>query len=662
MAVGNKALADIFCQSVPGKKKKVNLLKTIQSPADLKALDMVQLKQVADEVREFIIETVSGTGGHFASNLGTVELAVALHRVFNSPQDKLIWDVGHQAYPHKILTGRMDRFGTLRQHGGISGFLKRDESPHDAFGAGHSSTSISAALGFALARDLQGQDYKVVAIIGDGALTAGMAYEALNHAGNLKTDLTIILNDNRMSISPNVGAISNYLNNIITGQFYNRWKEQIDEMMTRIPRYGRRIRTLVNRFEEGLKSVIVPGVLFEELGIRYFGPIDGHDLDHLVEVLEKTRSMKIPRIIHVLTTKGKGYDLAEKDPLKWHGASKFDKVTGKSPRKPATTPVRPSYTDVFENLICEIAEEDPKVVAITAAMCTGTGLVEFAERFPERFYDVGIAEQHAVTMAAGLALGGMKPVATIYSTFLQRAHDQVIHDVCIQDIPVIFAMDRAGIVGADGATHQGLFDVSFLRDIPNMILMAPTNELEMHQMFRTAIQLKHPCAIRYPRGEAEGIPLGADRKQTLEVGKARIVREGREVALLVYGSILADVWKALPLLEQEGLSPLVVNARFAKPLDRSLIVSLVEQEFKLVTIEEHVLAGGFGSAVLEVLEEEKLPVDAILRLGVPDEFIEHGDRAIIMDNIGLSPEKMAHRIVEFHRHPHPSRSLLSHSE
>jgi 1-deoxy-D-xylulose-5-phosphate synthase len=641
----------------------VSILEKIHDPQDLKNLNMPQLKQLAGEMREFIVESVSKTGGHLASNLGTVELAIALHKVFESPKDKLIWDVGHQAYPHKILTGRWERFHTLRQYQGISGFLRPQESVHDAFAAGHSSTSISAGLGFALARDYQKEDYKVVSIIGDGALTAGMALEALNHAGHCKTDLLMVLNDNKMSISPNVGALSNYLNSLITGEFYNQWKARVEDIMSNIPRYGKRIRSLVNRFEEGLKGIIVPGILFEEMGIRYFGPIDGHDLSQMIDVFERTRGLKMPRIIHIITTKGKGYKLAEKNPSKWHGASKFDKVTGQAMTKPSPGGKKVlSYHEVLGKVACKLAEEDSKVAAITAAMCTGTGLTEFSETYPSRFYDVGIAEQHAVTMAAGLAMGGLKPIVSIYSTFLQRAYDQIIHDVCLQDIPMILAVDRAGIVGADGATHQGLFDISFLRHMPNIVLMAPTNEEEMHQMFRTALKSQHPCAIRYPRGKAAGVPLQLDRVEPVPLGKARVVQEGTDVALIVYGTILHDVMKTLPMLEEEGIHPTVVNARFAKPIDEELMISLLKKGYRLVTIEEHVLAGGFGSRVLEVLEEHRLPQEQVLRLGVPDHFVEHGDREVLMEVLGLSPRRMTERIVEFCRHAHSPSGYYTHSK
>jgi len=639
----------------------VEILKRVKSPADLKSLTIEELHQLTGEVRDMIIESVSQTGGHLASSLGTVELTVALHKVFDSPKDKIIWDVGHQAYAHKILTGRADRFSTLRQYGGLSGFLRRSESPHDVFGAGHSSTSISAAMGFAKARDVLKEDHKVVAVIGDGSLTAGMSFEALNDAGQQGRDILIILNDNKMSISPNVGALSSYLNRIITGEFYNSWKRRIEETIHSIPRYGKRIRSLMNRFEEGLKGIIIPGILFEEMGLRYFGPIDGHNLENLIEVLENSKNLKMPKIIHVITTKGKGYDLAEKDPLKWHGASKFDKVTGKTPAKPSSQPSAPTYTQVFSQAICELATEDKRIVAITAAMCTGTGLEEFSRRFPDRFYDIGIAEQHGVTMAAGLALGGLKPVVTIYSTFLQRAYDQILHDVCLQDIPVIFAMDRAGLVGADGATHQGLFDIAYLRTIPNIILMAPSNELELHQMFRTALIQNHPCAIRYPRGEAGGLPQGQERFMTLEIGKAQVLQQGHEVAIVVYGTIMADLLKALPLLEQEGIHPTVVNARFAKPIDREMIITLAQDGYKIITVEEHQLAGGFGSRVLEVLEEEQLPLDHVLRLGVPDHFVEHGERPQILEDLGLSPAKMARRIIEFCGKSHHSTTLAAHN-
>ncbi|HLC25779.1 MAG TPA: 1-deoxy-D-xylulose-5-phosphate synthase [bacterium] len=623
------------------------ILNTIDNPADLRRLPRDLLPQLVQEIREFLIEKVAVTGGHIGASLGTVELVTALHYVFNTPRDKLIWDVGHQAYAHKIITGRRDVFHTLRQTGGISGFLRREESLYDTFNAGHSSTSISAALGILEARDHQGEDYRVVAVIGDGALTAGMAFEALNNAGHLKKDLLVVLNDNEMSISPNVGAISSYLNRLLTGQFPTRLRQDVEALIKSIPALGESVLHWARKAEEAVKGMLTPGLLFEEFGFHYVGPIDGHKLHSLIDTLENVKRLKRPVLLHVFTRKGKGFHFAEKDQATWHGLGPYDPNTGEVFKEQGP----PSYTSVFSKTLCRLAEEDPKVVAITAAMPDGTGLSNFAKQFPNRFYDVGIAEPHGITFAAGMAVAGLRPVVAIYSTFLQRGYDQVIHDVCIMNLPVTFAIDRAGLVGADGPTHHGVFDLSYLRAIPNMTIMAPKDEDELQHMLKTAVEHPGPVAVRYPRGVGLGVPL-TQALHTLPLGKGEVLRSGSDVALLALGSTVAAAQSAAALLAAQGIDAMVINARFVKPLDRELILQAATRTGVLVTIEEHALPGGFGSAVLELLEVEGVREVWMKRLGVPDTFIEHGSQEELRRKCGLDPESIAlsaQKLVHLHR-------------
>ncbi|MDI3327675.1 MAG: 1-deoxy-D-xylulose-5-phosphate synthase [Alicyclobacillaceae bacterium] len=620
------------------------LLDRVDSPSDLKRLSLAELQQLAGEIRQFLIEQLSVTGGHFGPNLGVVELTLALHRVFDSPVDKIIWDVGHQAYVHKIVTGRKHRFPTLRQFGGMSGFPKRKESPHDAFGTGHASTSISAALGMAVARDLRGEKHHIVAVIGDGAMTGGMAFEALNHAGHLRKKLIVVLNDNEMSIARNVGAISNYLAKLRTDRTYSKVKAELEQLLKRIPSIGDKMVKTLERAKDSVKYFWVPGMLFEELGFTYFGPVDGHDLGGLIRILETAKACSDPVVLHVVTQKGKGYGRAEEAPDKLHSVTPFNPATGKM-MKPVKA-AGPSYTSVFGDALVELAKQDRRIVAITAAMPGGTGLTKFAAQFPERFFDVGIAEQHAATLAAGLAAAGMRPVFAVYSTFLQRAYDQVIHDVCIQNLPVVFAVDRAGLVGADGETHQGVFDVAYLRAVPNMTVMMPKDENELRHMLFTALQQPGPVAVRYPRAEGRGVPLDRDWK-TIPIGQAEIVRRGdARAAVLALGPMVEVAEAAADLLEKEGLRPVIVNARFVKPLDRELILRLVREGYGLVTVEETALAGGFGSAVLELLESEGCAGTAVRRLGLPDRFIEHGSREELLQAVGLTAEAVARAVRE----------------
>ncbi|GAW30819.1 1-deoxy-D-xylulose-5-phosphate synthase [Carboxydocella sp. JDF658] len=596
-----------------------SILSQINGPEDLQGLTLNQLKQLAEEIRRELIEVTSRTGGHLAPNLGVVELTIALHRVFNSPADKIIWDVGHQAYVHKLLTGRRDRFATLRQLGGISGFPKREESPHDIFATGHSSTSISAALGIALARDMKKEDFKVVAVIGDGALTGGMAFEALNHAGHTKTDLIVILNDNEMSIAENVGALSSYLTRMRTDPKYYKGKEEIEYILKRIPNIGPKMLLLANRLKDSVKHLVVPGMLFEELGFTYLGPIPGHDLAALKKVLHDAKALTGPVLVHVITKKGKGYLPAEENPDKFHGTGPFDIATGQSAG--GTGPI--SYTEAFGRELVALGQQDARIVAITAAMPTGTGLYHFAREIPHRFFDVGIAEQHAVTLAAGMATQGLKPVVAIYSTFLQRAYDQVLHDVCLQKLPVVLAMDRAGLVGEDGPTHHGVFDIAYLRSIPNLVLMEPKDENELRHMLYTAIQHDGPIALRYPRGNGIGVPLEQQLRQ-LPLGKAEVLREGSQGWILALGSLVYDALAAAEELAGEGLDIGVVNMRFVKPLDEDLLHRLVATNTPWLTVENHVLAGGFGSAILEFLHQNGYQRQEVTMLGLPDQFIEHG--------------------------------------
>jgi 1-deoxy-D-xylulose-5-phosphate synthase len=598
---------------------RYQLLNTIQTPADLRSLDDAQLVQLAAEVREFLLESVSATGGHLAAGLGTVELTIALHHVFNTPNDRLVWDIGHQAYPHKILTGRREAMHSLRQRGGLSGFLSRSESEYDAFGAGHSSTSISAALGMAVAARQQNSTRKTIAVIGDGAMTAGMAFEALNNAGDQDCNLLVILNDNEMSISPNRGALHNHLSQLLSGRMYTGIRKGSKQVLNRLPGAQHFLR----RWEEHLKGMILPGTLFEELGFNYIGPIDGHDLPTLVSTLRNMHKLNGCNFLHVVTRKGKGYHHAEQDPCVYHGVTPFDRATGEQRASSGTT-----YTRVFGDWLCDMAAADERLTGITPAMCEGSGLVEFANRYRDRYFDVGIAEQHALTFAAGMACEGLKPVVAIYSTFLQRAYDQLIHDIALQNLDVTFAIDRAGLVGADGATHAGVFDLSFLRCVPNMIVMAPADEAECRRMLSTAFQYHGPAAVRYPRGTGPGAMPDATLG-TLAIGKAKLRRQGKRVAILAFGSRLAAA------LEAAGpLNASVVNMRFVKPLDSEMILSMASTHELVVTVEENVLAGGAGSAVNEVLHAAGQSVQ-ILNLGIPDRYIEHGDHALQLSECGL---------------------------
>lgn len=614
------------------------ILESISSPQDIKTLDTVKMNELADDIRELLINSVSRCGGHLAANLGVVELTIALHYVFNTPEDRIIWDVGHQSYVHKILTGRWQRMNSLRQFGGLSGFPKSEESPHDAFNTGHSSTSISAALGLVLARDIRKEKHSVVAVIGDGALTGGMAFEALNHAGQEGRDLIVVLNDNEMSISRNVGAMSAYLNRLRTDPSYSRKKEEIETALNRIPGIGPNIARAAGRFKDMVKYFMVPGILFEELGFTYIGPVNGHNLEELITVLANVRKMKGPVLVHTITQKGRGYQPALNDPDRFHGIGPFDIGTGK--QRPRTIK---TYTEVFGEFILDQAEEDDRVVAITAAMASGTGLVEFSKRYPDRFFDVGICEQHAVTLAAGLARGGMRPVVAIYSTFLQRAYDQIVHDVALQKLPVIFAIDRAGLVGEDGPTHHGVFDLSYLRNIPNLVIMAPSNEIELRNMFHTAFNIEGPVAIRYPRGMGEGLEI-AGPSRLLELGQGRILEEGDDLAIIAVGqgvNIGAEVRK---LLASKGISVMLLDARFVKPLDSKMICRAAMRCEHVLCIEDNCLAGGFGSAVLELLEDNNIKAK-VLRVGIPDDFIEHGRLDQLLEYLNMDPESIAETVI-----------------
>ncbi len=599
-----------------------DLLKGIPMPEELRRMSRTELKGVAKTLRQFLLESVSQTGGHLSSCLGTVELAIALHAVFNTPDDRLVWDVGHQAYPHKILTGRGPRFGQLRMKGGLSGFLKRDESPYDSFGAGHSSTSISAGLGMAVAAKLEKQDREVVAIIGDGAMTAGMAYEALNNGGVLDANLLVVLNDNEMSISPNVGAVSQYLTRILSGRLYNTVRDGAGQALSLVPP----LRELAKKAEEGVKGLVTPGTLFEEMGFNYFGPIDGHDLDALIPTLENLKKIRGPRLLHVMTKKGKGYGPAEEDPCGYHGVTPFNQSDGKMVKKAGGPP---SYTKIFGDWLCDKAANEPSLVAITPAMREGSGLVRFEQLYPERYYDVGIAEQHAVTFAAGMACDGIHPVVAIYSTFLQRAYDQLLHDVAIQNLPVLFAIDRAGLVGADGATHQGAFDMAYARCIPNLVIMAPKDEQELRDMLNTGFAYPGPALVRYPRGTGVGLELDKNLERTVALGKAEVLRSGKKLAILAFGTRAAAALQA-----GEALNASVINMRFVKPLDHELLQELTQTHQALLTVEEGVIAGGAGSAVAEYLLNQGQIVPMRI-LGLPDQFIEQGDANQWLAELGL---------------------------
>jgi len=609
------------------------LLELINEPEQLRQLTLPQLKQLSGELRQFMIESVGRTGGHLSSGLGTVELTIALHYVYNTPEDRLVWDVGHQSYPHKILTGRREQMPTLRQMHGLAGFPKREESPYDTFGTGHSSTSISAALGMAIAAQKENSGRKVIAVIGDGAMTAGMAFEALNHAGDLDANLLVILNDNDMSISPNVGGMSNYLARLLSGKLYSTMREGSKKVLQTIPSAWE----LARRAEEHMKGMVIPGTLFEELGFNYIGPIDGHDIDTLVKTLKNLKTLEGPQFLHIVTRKGKGYAPAEENPCGYHGVGRFNPETGEKERQAGAPP---TYTDIFSDWLCDMASADERLIGITPAMREGSGLVRFSEQFPDRYYDVGIAEQHAVTLAAGLACEGLKPVVAIYSTFLQRAYDQLIHDVALQNLPVLFAIDRAGIVGPDGPTHAGSFDLSFLRCVPNMLIMAPADEAECRRMLSTGFNHNGPAAVRYPRGSGLGIGVD-DRLDILPIGKGEIVREGNEVALLSFGSLLGPALEAA-----EHLDATVANMRFVKPLDVQLLLELAGRHRLLVTLEDNVVAGGAGSAVSELLRDLGCNV-ALLHLGLPDSFVEQGGREELLGLCGLDRDGIL-RAVQSH--------------
>jgi 1-deoxy-D-xylulose-5-phosphate synthase len=627
------------------RKKLTRILDSINNPAQLRTLSVTQMQRLAEEIRREIIEKVSVKGGHLAPNLGVVELTMALHYAFNTPRDLLVWDIGHQAYVHKLLTGRRDRFHTIRQFGGLSGYLRREESPYDVFGASHASTSISAALGLAAARDLQGENFKVVAIIGDGALTGGMALEAINNAGSLKKNLIVVLNDNEKSISDNVGALHHSLGKarqVQTSKSYQRLREMAKGSIEKLPVVGDKAREAAGRAEGSFKHFVLPSkssTIFEELGFKFFGPFDGHDIPLMLDVFENIKQIEGPVMVQVITKKGKGWEFAEEDSTKWHGPGAYDYKTG-TIKKNAGDP--PTYTEVFANTLVELAEKDPSIVGITAAMAEGTGLKKMHQRFPERYFDVGIAEQHAVTFAAGMAVADMRPVVAIYSTFIQRAYDQVIHDVCMQDLHVVFAMDRAGIVGEDGPTQHGVFDIGFMRMIPNMRVMAPKDENELRHMLYTAVYMDGPVSLRYPRGKGVGVSMDAKLKK-LEIGKAELLSpatlelaEQHDCTILAYGSTVTQAEQAAKELVAEGISAAVVNARWAKPLDEEMIIRLAQGTRRLVTIEDHVVAGGFGSAVLELLESRGIHNIDVRLIGCPDKPVEHGAPSILKELYGIT--------------------------
>ena len=628
-----------------------SVLATVNYPEDIRKLDLVQLNRLAGEIREKIIETVSRNGGHLASSLGTVELTLAIHCVFDTPVDKLIWDVGHQAYAHKIITGRKDVFHTLRKRGGISGFPRREESPYDVFNAGHSSTSISAAIGITEAKCLTGGNFKTIAVIGDGSIAAGMAFEALNWAGDRNKDMIIILNDNEMCISPNVGAMSSYLNRVMTGHTVTKFKAEVKHFLQSIPSIGTQMVRFTKQVEESLKALVVPGALFGELGFTYVGPLEGHRLDHLIKNLRNVKELKGPVLVHVITKKGMGYKFAEDDPAKFHGIAPFKVETGE-PLDGDAAPL--SYTRMFGKTIIKLAHDDPRIVAVTAAMSEGTGLDEFARAYPHRFYDVGMAEQHGVTFAAGLAAEGLIPVVAIYSTFLQRAYDQIVHDVCLQNLPVVFTLDRGGFVGSDGPTHHGLFDYSYLRSIPNITVMAPKDENELQHMLKTAVGCGRPASIRYPRGRGFGVSID-DRPVSLEIGTGEIVFEA-ENAVLAIVAIGATVYPAIAAaekLKEKGISVRVINARFVKPLDEKLLCHTAHLLKRIITVEENVLMGGFGSAVLELLEQKGIRDAVVKRLGIRDEFVEHASQGELRKLYGIDEEgimEAAQRMLENRGH------------
>lgn len=616
----------------------MTLLEQVNGPADIKKIPVEKLPELAKDIRDKIIEVTSQVGGHLGAGLGTVELAIALHYVYDSPTDKMVWDTGHQAYPHKLLTGRRDRFHTLRQFGGISGFLTRNESEHDHFGAGHASTAISAAVGFAAARDVLKQDHHVIALVNDGSLTGGMAFEGLQNAGQLATDMLVILNDNQMFISHRVGAFGAFLAKLTTLGMVRRAEEKVEKLLTRMSYYGAYLLRLARR----VKVFLFPGVLFEEMGFGYLGPVDGHDLPQLIEVLKAVKQLKGPHVLHVVTKKGRGYEKAEAEPIKYHGVTRFNPETGEMMKGAQGAP---SYTQVFGETLVKLAKEDPKIVAITAAMPEGTGLDLFRKELPKRFYDVGLGEQHAVTFAAGLACGGVKPVVAIYSSFLQRGYDQMIHDVCLQKLPVVFCLDRAGLVGDDGPTHHGAYDISYTRMMPHLTVMAPKDENELQHMLKTALNLPGPSVIRYPRGAGVGVAMDNTQK-LLPLGKGEVLKDGGDATLFAFGQPVQACLEAAEQLGREGIRVGVVNARFAKPLDKDFVVETARRAPLLVTVEENTLIGGFADAVREALEGEPYAVRAI---ALPDSFVEHGTQAKLRDKVGLSAAKIAERVKELHR-------------
>jgi len=606
----------------------MSILEKINNPNDLRLIKKELLPELAKEIRDFMLSSVSNTGGHLAPSLGAVELSIALHYVFDAPKDKIIWDVGHQAYAHKILTGRREKFATLRQTDSISGFPKIAESEYDAFGVGHSSTSISAALGFAVSRDLNCESHKIVAVVGDGAMTGGLAYEGLLNTGHSGTDVLVILNDNEMFISHRVGALAAYLTKLLTGGLYNKLYKRVDKFLSRIHFWGSQIMRVAKRF----RVLLFPGMLFEEMGFAYLGPVDGHDIGKLIEILSKVRNLKGPVLLHVLTKKGKGYSPAEDNPTAFHGVGSFNIITG----EPNTAAKYPTYTKIFSQTLVNLAGRDEKIIAITAAMADGVGLADFQKEFPKRFFDVGIAEGHAVTFAAGLAASGYKPVVAIYSTFLQRALDEIIHDVCLQNLPVVFAIDRAGIVGEDGATHQGAFDLSYLRMIPNIVIMTPSDENELQNMLKTALEINRPVAIRYPRGEGTGVKLEKEIK-VIPVGKSRIVKDGKDIFIFAAGNLAGASLDVARKFQSENISCGVVDVRFVKPLDIDLLKNISQKTKRIVTVEENVISGGFGSAVCELLKDSDVKIHTI---GLPDKFVEHGSQKDIREIYGLTSDKI----------------------
>jgi 1-deoxy-D-xylulose-5-phosphate synthase len=624
------------------KTVKYGVLQKIEFPADIRKLNTAELNTLAREIRSLMINTVATSGGHLASSLGTVELTLALHYVFNTPQDKIVWDVGHQSYTHKIITGRKNKFATLRKQNGISGFPRREESIYDVFNVGHSGTSISAASGFTEAGSLKGYSNKIIAVIGDGSMTTGMAFEGLNWAGDREKNMIVVLNDNEMSISPNVGALSSYLNRLMTGNALTKLRINTKKLLKKIPGVGKYLIKLIQQIEESWKTLFVPGAFFEEMGFTYVGPLEGHRLNHLIKNFENVRGFPGPVLVHVITKKGKGYEFAEEDPLGFHGVAPFDVETGQTISSPSDIP---SYTKVFGGTLVKMAHADSRIVAITAAMCEGTGLNQFCQEFPERFYDVGIAEQHAVTFAAGLAIEGLIPVVAIYSTFLQRAYDQIVSDVCMQKLPVVFAIDRGGLVGEDGATHQGLLDYSYLRSIPNIIVMASKDENELQHMLKTAVGCGNPVSLRYPRGKGVGAVLDKELK-TLEIGKGEVLKEGSDLAIIAIGSVVNPAVAAAKRLSEEGINIKVINARFVKPLDEDLILKTAAAINKIITIEENILQGGFGSAILELLAEKNITGIWVKRLGIPDEFVDHATQTEQHHKYGLNEEGIIRTIKE----------------